>query len=213
MSPAFQKITFAQCCDVAEEVRKQYWPSLEVPVDIDHIIDIKLGLGVIPMDGLRNNLDIYGFLTSDRSAIYIDSEMMITPKFEAVLRFTMAHELGHYFLHKDFYETNRVTSVNQWKNLLSSIDGPNLAAYEDQADEFAGRLLVPVADLEKALMNISGFLKKFQETSKPHYGKEEFERIAPLYAADLLTSQFNVPFELMYQRLMRENIKVHSFIK
>ena len=165
------------------------------------------------MDNLRNNLDIYGFLSNDRSTMHFDREMMVAPKFEAVLRFTMAHELGHYFLHKDFYEANRISSVLQWKDLLASIDGPNLTAYEDQADEFAGRLLIPVEHLEIELASLAGAMKRFQKSTEPHNGKEEFEEILPLYAADQLTSKFHVPFEVMYQRLKRENIVVHSFIK
>jgi Zn-dependent peptidase ImmA (M78 family) len=128
--PSFKQITFAQCCEAAEEVRIKYWNSETIPVDVDHIIENGLRLTVIPVDGLRNDRDIYGFLSNCRSYVFVDSDVMITPKFEATLRFTMAHELGHYFLHREFYEAHTFTNVDGWKDLLRQIGGPNLIAYE-----------------------------------------------------------------------------------
>jgi Zn-dependent peptidase ImmA (M78 family) len=126
VAPNFQHITVAYCCETAEEVRNRYWQSQAMPVDIDHIIEYGVGLTIIPLDGLRNDLDIYGFLSNDRSTIFVDSGMMISQKFEAALRFTMAHELGHYFLHREFYEAHKITTSREWQMLLGQIDGANL---------------------------------------------------------------------------------------
>ncbi len=207
MPPAFQHITFAQCCDMAEEVRKKYWRSQSIPVDIDSIIEFGVELTIIPMDGLRDDIDIYGFLSNDRTTIYVDSEMMTAPKFEAALRFTMAHELGHYFLHQDFYESNKITTVKEWQALLSQIDGANLASYEDQADEFAGRLLVPLEQLKSELLLLAPTLAEIK--TKNASKLEELgiaKRVFGIFTAEILAPKFNVPSDVMLLRFEREQI-------
>lgn len=212
MPPEFQHITFAHCCETAEEVRNKYGQSQEIPINIDHLIEIGVGIEIVPMDGLRNDLDIYGFLSNDRSTIFVDSGMMITQKFEAALRFTMAHELGHYFLHRDFYETNRITTAKDWKTLLSQIDGANLVSYEDQADEFAGRLLIPLTQLISELSLIVPSLFDFRKRNEAIYKKEEFEQLLIIVIAEELFPKFNVPFEVMHRRLEREKINPLEYI-
>jgi Zn-dependent peptidase ImmA (M78 family) len=204
--PSFQQITFARCCEMAEEVREKYWPSKIVPVDIEDIIEIRLKLSVIPLDNLRNTHDIYGFLSNDRTSIYLDSGMIKDSKFEAALRFTMAHELGHFFLHQEFYETHRITSAKEWKALLGQIDGANLISYEDQADEFAGRLLIPVNRLRSELTLIEDFLAELKKDNDPLYRIDNFQQILLKVVADRLAPKLNVPFEVMFQRLKRENL-------
>jgi Zn-dependent peptidase ImmA (M78 family) len=203
---SIQQITIAQCCEVAEEVRRKYWPSGATPVDVDHIIDVGLKLTVIPLDDLRNSLDIYGFLTNDRTTIYVDSDMIVASKFEATLRFTMAHELGHFFLHKEFYESQDISSAKEWKTLLGKIDGFGLQSHEDQADEFAGRLLIPVDALRQELALMEGFLEKIRTLGKPLYQRDDLQQILQNFAADKLAPKFNVPFEVTCQRLKREAI-------
>lgn len=52
MPPEFQHITFAHCCETAEEVRNKYGQSQEIPINIDHLIEIGVGIEIVPMDGL-----------------------------------------------------------------------------------------------------------------------------------------------------------------
>ncbi|MBS1489666.1 MAG: ImmA/IrrE family metallo-endopeptidase [Bacteroidetes bacterium] len=192
---------------MAEEVRAKYSVSKIIPVDIEDIIEIRLELAVIPWPNLRNAHDIYGFLSNDRTSIYVDSGMIKDPKFEAALRFTMAHELGHYFLHREFYEAHPITSANDWKALLAQIDGANLVAYEDQADEFAGRLLIPLQDLQSELVLIAPFLGDVKRAHEFQFNTDNYQQLLLNVAADRLAPKFNVPFEVMVMRMKREGIR------
>lgn len=191
---------------MAEQVRTKYSVSRIIPVDIEDIIEIRLELGVIPWPNLRNAHDIYGFLSNDRTSIYVDSGMFMDPKFEAALRFTMAHELGHFFLHKEFYEEHPITDANDWKALLAHIDGANLVAYEDQADEFAGRLLVPLQDLKSELTSMAPFLAEVKRTNEFQFDSDNYQQLLLNVAADRLAPTFIVPFEVMVMRMKREGI-------
>jgi hypothetical protein len=213
VSPTFQQLTFSQCRDVADEAFAQYWPSRTIPVDIDHIIEYGIPLEIIPLKGLRNELDIYGFLSNDRGTLFLDSSMMVTQKFEAILRFTMAHELGHFFLHREFYEANPITSAHDWEALLAQIDGANLLSYEDQADEFAGRLLVPKDKLVEEIIKLSDDLQDFYKKLVSFTIKEEIQLILVILISERLSPVFNVPFDVMQQRLQREPIDPLHFIK
>jgi hypothetical protein len=95
----------------------------EIPVPIENIIE-ELGLNIVPMPGLKRSYDIEGFLTPDRSAIYVDE--YYSDQYEARARFTLAHELGHWELHREFFEHTRKTigSIADWVRFLS---GPSEA--------------------------------------------------------------------------------------
>jgi len=64
-------------------------------------------------------------------------------RFTNRLRFSFAHELGHLFLHRDFYQSVVFESAAEWKEILLGLPDADYAFFEYQANEFAGRLLVP----------------------------------------------------------------------
>ena len=65
-------------------------------------------------------------------------------------RFSLAHELGHFFLHRDGMPEDAVTIDNPPSE---EVDAPTKSPAETEADLFAGELLVPL------------------EMLKPHVGK------------------------------------------
>jgi Zn-dependent peptidase ImmA (M78 family) len=93
-------------------------------------------------------------------------------RFTNRLRFSYAHELGHLFLHKDFYSTFPIDSLEDWKNFTLTVPDREYGFVEYQANEFAGRLLVPrdslITELGKCIVQIkeSG-LSKFL-SDNPH---------------------------------------------
>lgn len=80
---------------------------------------------------------ISGFYDFEENAIFVNEE-------EYPLRqtFTVAHELGHYLLHKEWAESN------DYKVLLRD-DMNSRDPYEIEANEFAGNLLCPRFMLDK----------------------------------------------------------------
>ena len=63
------------------------------------------------------------------------------------IRFTLAHELGHYLLHRTKFPNG--LSCSQWESLSSRLDQPTLM--EREADEFASYLLMPLKDFHKQI--------------------------------------------------------------
>ena len=99
------------------------------------------------------------------------------------LRFSVAHELAHYFLHREIPQPQNFASLPDFARWSASYGGRKYTV-EQEANEFAGRLLVPEnriqtyfdsfsRDAEKMLPNFlesSELRSKFAESAAPHFG-------------------------------------------
>ena len=99
------------------------------------------------------------------------------------LRFTVAHELAHYFLHRDLPQPENFASLPDFACWTEGYGGKKHTA-EQEANEFAGRLLPPASRLkacfdefaweaEKLLPNFmasSQLRDKFAEKIAPRFG-------------------------------------------
>jgi Zn-dependent peptidase ImmA (M78 family) len=91
------------------------------------------------------------YLKTDLSGIVVDHDCYMQDKFANRLRFSMAHELGHYFLHKEIYSNLSLVSPEDWKEFILNVPEPEYEAFECQANEFAGRFLAPYDKLKFAV--------------------------------------------------------------
>lgn len=119
-------------------------------------------------------------------AVFIDNKFSINYKeqyYKQREKFTIAHELGHIFLHfatdkkihfEDFDEDlkplNNTDYVQVLKAARDDSSNHNLLL-ENEADNFARNLLVPEFQLEKY---IDGFEKKYNQKPSMSYLKNEF---------------------------------------
>jgi len=83
----------------AEIFLKENHPTLDLPIPIEDILEIKLGVEVRPLPGLYRVYDRSGILLSSGEVIAVDNDDYDSNPTR--LRFTLAHELGHILLHKD----------------------------------------------------------------------------------------------------------------
>ncbi len=127
----------------ADEIRSKYWPENLLPIDMEKIIELRLGLDIEPMRGLFSMIDTEAWLKIDLTGIVVDYDRYMNEKFINRLRFSLAHELGHYFLHKDVYSNLSFNSLEKWKDFMTNVFEAEYKDFEWQADEFAGRFLVP----------------------------------------------------------------------
>ena len=97
------------------------------------------------MEGILDDLEVDAFLTSDLAHIYVDAFVM--EHRHRRFRFSLAHELAHYELHRPLYEESPVRSVRDWRRVQESISEEDYAWFEFQAHSFAGLVLVPGAEL------------------------------------------------------------------
>lgn len=158
------------------------------PIDVFTFFEVDLGLDAIPFDELIAKYRVEAALTADFSGIYLDAEqhalMDRGPEWKlSRLRFTVAHELGHYFLHRNLPQPANFASLPDFARWTLNYGGRKFTA-EQEANEFAGRLLVPEQRLrtlfdefapamEQILPNfmVSGSLRdKFAEKVAPKFG-------------------------------------------
>ena len=76
------------------------------------------------------------------------------------MRFSYAHEIGHYQLHRGLYADLAITTIDDWQLFISSVPDREYRFIEWQANEFAGRLLVPRNMLVEQIGSVKTTLAK-----------------------------------------------------
>ena len=171
-----------------------------VPVDVEHIADVVLGLDVVPMAGLRAKWDIDGYLSADRSIIYLD-QTMASGSILHRHRFTVAHELGHWYLHQDLYEAAERSGLESFVDYVNAIPEETWAWYEWQAYAFAGLLLVPRSPLAETC-----------EQAKAHALSRGFRDLDTeveahrSYLAEWIAKRFQVSAEVILKRGAKDGL-------
>lgn len=140
--PPAKVLSYEDLRAIVADFQRRYWPSSRIPVDVEHIADVELGLDIVSVPYLYDGYGIDGFLASNRSTIYVDQAVQEHPKLYRY-RFTLAHELGHYHLHRELFEAARFDSVDDWRRFLDAMPEKSRSWYEWQGYAFAGLLLVP----------------------------------------------------------------------
>ncbi|MEP8628274.1 ImmA/IrrE family metallo-endopeptidase [Enterobacter mori] len=103
-----------------------------VPFDLDSFI-LKLG---IVLNRTIMDSDISGKLEKNKSGVWeISVNALHHPRRQ---RFTLAHELGHYFLHRN--QSNIFTDKSLYR-------GKEMNSMEYEANNFAGAILMPKDEL------------------------------------------------------------------
>lgn len=196
MEPVWRKI---------EELRARYEVLREdrTPLDIFTFFEVDLGLNPIPFDNLTAKYRVEAAITADFTGIYLDAEQYALlergPEWKLNrLRFTVAHELAHYFLHREVPRAAHFASLPDFARWTENYSGRKYTI-EQEANEFAGRLLVPDARL-KALFDefaveAERLLPNFTQSGSL---RDKFaERVAP---------RFGVNSQVIAIRLDRDNI-------
>ena len=144
----------------AEQVREKYWPENNLPVDTEKIVEFRLRLNIEPIHNLLSTIDIDAYLKTDLNGIVVDYDCYMNEKFANRMRFSFAHELGHYFLHRDIYTSLVIMSPEEWKDFILNLPENEYRSFEWQANEFAGRLLVPYANLAEEVGKACELIRK-----------------------------------------------------
>jgi len=189
-------------CKMADETRDKYWPDPKLPVNSEEIVEFKLKLDIDPLKDLFSTCDIDAYLKRDLTGIVVDYDRYMMDKFTNRMRFSFAHELGHYFLHKELYTNFGVDSPEDWKEFILNVPENEYRNFEWQANEFAGRLIVPYPELAAEMKKT----KKILEDNKliPFLKKDPdavLSRISPT-----LCKPFGVSTEVIETRVKREGL-------
>lgn len=118
-----------------------YCPSRSLPIPIDEIIEINLGIRIILIPKLVSTFGVNAFITQTFDSIVIDEDMF--SKQPNRIRFTLAEEIGHLFLHKEWYQSNGPKGVEGFLDWHENLDNKLYAFIERQARTFASMILMP----------------------------------------------------------------------
>lgn len=126
-----------------ESFAKSREPIDEPPIPIEPILEVHLGLG-LSICNLREALgfeDAVGALCVENREVLVDERLDPEryPEFEGRYRFTLAHEVGHWQLHRHIYYHLR---ANEDAPIASRLCDAH-RRIERQADYFAACLLMP----------------------------------------------------------------------
>lgn len=136
--------------------------DLTPPINIDEIVEGYLQLSLEFAD-LKEHLsipDVLGATWFDDKVIRIDSSLEGN---EGRLSFTLAHEVGHWWMHRPIYEMGKVTlplfgygNAQPSSAIVCRAAGKKETA-EWQADQFAAMLLMPTSLLRTSVQSITGY--------------------------------------------------------
>jgi hypothetical protein len=186
----------------ADQIRALHWPSGELPVEVEEILG-KVGLRLELIGSLKKDLDVDAWLKGDLTRIIVDLEDYMDDRMQNRMRFSIAHELGHFILHRGLYEKIEITSLEDWIEFVQAVPEDQYSLMEWHAYEFAGRLLVPLDRLkhefaqavEKA--KIKGFV--------------DWDASGDLikgYMANSICRVFGVSREVIEKRIIRERLRL-----
>ena len=149
---------------------RKYHPNDTIPVPIEDIIELDLRLNIIPVPDLRKSHGIDGALSQDFSQIYVDE--YVYSNVPNRYRFTLAHEIGHFVLHKSDLENDEVNTIDDW--LIYAKTVADLGDwFETQAHIFARHLLMPSYHLEAQFHHFLPDVNRLIQSAK----KQDIKRL------------------------------------
>lgn len=185
-------LSLSDVTKAAESFLEKFHPSLTLPIPIEDIVERKMRIKLSVVPGIKDLIGVDAFINVDFEQITID-EYCFT-RFPERTRFSIAHEIGHLMLHREWYEKHGPKDFKEYLSSHDNIDDKDYKYTEIQAQTFAGLILVPTTLLLKEVEKRIGKVPRLEAP----------EILAPV-AQDLLEI-FQVSGEVMLRRLQRENI-------
>jgi Zn-dependent peptidase ImmA (M78 family) len=185
----------------ADDFRASFAPDAVPPIDVIYIAEIDMGLEIIPTPQLFSKIGMDAALASDLNTVYVDEQSYM--KWEAGqhwiekrMRFSFAHELGHRVLHGDLIKGDGFQTLEDFKRWAGSPENYRTAEY--QANEFAGRLLVPIDLLNQEFDRYRAEVEKLPDWREIEGMRE--------YIAKKIAPRFGVNHQVIEVRFDREGI-------
>jgi hypothetical protein len=126
---------------IADQFLRQHHPRGTIPVPIEQIIELQLHLDIIPTPNLFKHFDIHAYVSKDMTGIWVDRDILEdNPR---GYNYSLAHELSHVLIHPDLINGFEFENVEEWKDIITSIDEKLYAEFEWQAHALARLILVP----------------------------------------------------------------------
>lgn len=155
----------ADCISKAEEIRREYNPKDLSPFPYKNIEERNTNLKIYITPFHDGIVDISGATLYNKETKLFTISINKT-KAETRQHFTLAHELGHYFLHEEILKEDEII-VDEDRNLdgnrmLLRRDNAEYDRIEAEANNFAASLIMP----EELVKGAWGKLKSVEECAK-----------------------------------------------
>jgi hypothetical protein len=146
----------------AQEFLALHNPAKTIPTPIEEIVELKLGISIIPVPDLRRTLGIDAYLSHNAERIIVDRG--VYEGNENRTRFSVTHEVSHVVLHKDFYIAHAIQTPEGILGFQMRLNREDRKFMEVQAHTFAAHLLMPpdvfnayIEDVQESAGPIEGF--------------------------------------------------------
>lgn len=152
------RLSYDDLQGTAEKFLSHHNPGNGIPVPIEEIVELSLKMDIVPVPGLRdllsqNSDQPEACCTRDYSAIHVDERIYL--KHPKRYRFSLAHEVSHSILHREAFPDVDIQTVQDYRDLIMSIDAFDYRWLEKQANDLAGLLLVPPSSLRQQIEEIT----------------------------------------------------------
>ncbi len=129
--------------NIANNFRTKYSDN-SIPVEMEDIIELKLKMTIALSPGLKYLRGIDMIIMSNFKSIYVDEKIYSDDTQKNRLRFSYAHEIGHFVLHKNIYKNFGIKNWDDFREIQEKKPyRENIRRIDKQADIFAGYLLIP----------------------------------------------------------------------
>ena len=174
-----------------EALKSQGFANI-VPVPVDIMIE-RIGADIIPRKNMLQRIGIDALWNQDFTELHIDEYRYMSSSNHRG-RFTLAHEIGHYYLHRNHRKIFKDT--NEWKEHILG-KTPLRRIEELEANNFGGFLLIPT----KALSHKFQELKENDTTYRDVFGEDISNRELMEYFISDLARHFEVSTYCMEIRI------------
>lgn len=187
------KLTDEEIEKIALKARQSYGVQNAEHVDYDFDLYLeKSGAVIVPGKGLLDEIGIDSFWTKGFKELHIDLE--IYQGASNRWRFSIAHEIGHLFLHKDKEEN---LTIEEWQVFqLKRYEDRNIQ--EQEANTFASYFLISTECLQKEIND----LLRLEEVKSFKIAGESNKEISERFSSKL-AGVFHVSLLAMEIRLER----------
>jgi Zn-dependent peptidase ImmA (M78 family) len=167
-----------------------------IPIPIEEIIELKLGIDIVPTQGMMDEVAVDAVTSHDFKQINIDADQFSNVPNRA--RFSLAHELGHIVLHKSFILKTHFKDEGAWKYFV--LNDLHRDPLEVQANMFAAFVLIPTSRLSSEFQK-----EKKKLASKPDFKGKKLpaDSVLAPYLAKSLAKTFEVSEETMSYRVTK----------
>lgn len=205
-------IRYLRDAEIAKEAQRflaKYKCLEKLPVPIEDIIEFDLNIDIVPLPNLQRDFEIEGFISPDLTTIYVDEFIYDNrvPRY----RFTLAHEVGYFFLHKEIFDKfafDPSNAVESWKSLIDQIDPNDYSKAEYQGYTFGGLVLVPQKHLERIFQEkldaVTGLIDKAKSKG---LNRESYLPYAIDRMASILSPLFEVSTDVLIRRIRFDKLE------